>query len=512
MKSVLPAFTGHVPPSFPTLYPNANVKKTQWNGFAPVYILDPEDPMFPIIGKLFLKAQTQEYGTDHYYSADTFNENTPPSSDPAYLKKVSASIYKTLTDVDSDAVWVMQGWMFHNASKFWQPEQIQALLSPVPDDKMIILDLFSEEYPMWQNTEAYYGKQWVWNMLQNFGGRVSMFGRMYNVAIDPAAALSDPSSKNLVGIGLTPEAIEQNPAVYELMLTNVWQNTPIDIDEWLKGYIIRRYGGSNDSIVKAWGILKDTVYSGDQTSGGAGTIICARPTFDANGHWVSTQINYDPKELVQAWKTFASLAAAFVQSEGYRYDLVDLTRQVLANYSNQVHALFSLAYSMKDMGTFNKLATEFLDIIDDMEKLLATHSNFLLGKWINDARNWGKTTEEQNLYEFNARDLVTLWGDKDNTLHEYSNRQWSGLMSSFYKPRWQQFIDAANKKKLASFDDDIKVWEWNWVNSTDGGFSPVPVGNSFVVVGELFVKYYTKVTAHYEKINLNDHADYEIII
>jgi len=37
-----------------------------------------------------------EYGPDAvgWYSADTFNENVPPSSDPAYLRATSAAIYK----------------------------------------------------------------------------------------------------------------------------------------------------------------------------------------------------------------------------------------------------------------------------------------------------------------------------------------------------------------------------------------------------------------------------------
>lgn len=511
MKAVLPAFTGHVPPSFPAKYPNAKVKKTQWNGFGDVYILDPNDPLFATIGELFLKAQTQEYGTDHYYSSDTFNENEPPSSDPAYLKQVSAGIYKTLTDVDPDAVWVMQGWLFHSDSKFWQAPQIEALLSPVPNDKMIILDLFSEEFPVWQQTKAFYGKQWVWNMLQNFGDRCAMFGRMSNVANDPATALADPSSGSLVGVGLTPEAIEQNPAVFELMMENVWSKTPIDLDNWLKGYILRRYGGSNDALIAAWGVLKNTVYSGGQTSGGAGTIICARPTFDKDGNRVFTEINYDPLQLVNVWKTFVNSSLGFLKSEGYKYDLVDITRQVLANYSNQLQQQFAAAYQSKNMDLYNKLTAEFLDLIDDFDKLLATHINFLLGKWISDARKWGTTTEEQNLYEFNARDLITLWGDKDNILHEYSNRQWSGLVSSFYKPRWQTFFDYVKNGKVASFENDIRVWEWNWVNSVNGGFSPTPKGDSFIIVGELFAKYYGKIVASLtlKRSTLGD--DYEIL-
>ena len=518
MKSVLPAFTGHVPPSFTTKYPDAKVTKTNWNaGFNDVYILDPEDPLFITLGGLFLKTQTQEYGTDHFYSADTFNENVPPTTDPDYIKQVSGEVFKSMANVDPQAVWVMQGWMFHYNSDYWQAPQIQALLSAVPDDQMIILDLFTEEYPVWKQTEAYYGKPWIWSMLQNFGGRVALFGRMSNVAQDPSAALNDPTSKRLTGIGVTPEAIEQNPVIFELMLENVWQSQAIDIDDWLKGYTSRRYGTTNDSINDAWSTLKSTVYSGGLTEGGAGTIISARPTFDKDGYRVFTEITYDPLQLVQVWKTFVQSAKDFLTSEGYRYDLVDITRQVLANYSNQLQQQFAVAYQNKDTAMFDKLTAEFLDLIDDMDTLLATHKNFLLGKWISDARGWGLTPQEQNLYELNARDLVTLWGDKDSPLHEYSNRQWSGLLKGFCKPRWQQFFDYVGKLPvdhkaldLKDFEDDIKVWEWNWVNSTDGGYPSEPQGNSFIIVGEMFAKYYLKISKAY---HVKDEDDaYEIIL
>jgi alpha-N-acetylglucosaminidase len=86
MTTVLPAFTGHVPPSFIEKFPNAKVKKTNWGaGFNDVYILDAEDSLFEKIGALFLETQTKEYGTDHFYSADTFNENVPPTNDSTFL-------------------------------------------------------------------------------------------------------------------------------------------------------------------------------------------------------------------------------------------------------------------------------------------------------------------------------------------------------------------------------------------------------------------------------------------
>src|SRR5581483_5324284 len=174
--------------------------------------------------------QTKLYGTDHLYSADTFNENEPPSDDPVYLAALSKRVYQAMSDADPKATWVMQGWLFYSDRKFWKQPQIKALLDAVPDDNMIVLDLATEIQPVWNRTEAFYGKPWIWNMLHNFGGNIVMFGRMQRVAEGPVEAWNDPSSKKMVGIGLTMEGIEQNPVLYELMTGNTWRNEPIKLD------------------------------------------------------------------------------------------------------------------------------------------------------------------------------------------------------------------------------------------------------------------------------------------
>jgi alpha-N-acetylglucosaminidase len=123
-----------------------------------------------------------------------------------------------------------------------------------------------------------------------------------------------------------------------------------------------------------------------------------------------------------------------------------------------------------------------------------------LGPWIADARSWGTNPEEKMLYERNARNLITLWGDKNSPLHEYSCRQWSGLLNDFYKVRWQKFFDVLNKsistKKepdLKAFDKTISEWEWSWVN-TSKSYPVLAAGNS-VVTAELLYKKYRKVMA-----------------
>ncbi|PTN05295.1 alpha-N-acetylglucosaminidase [Mangrovibacterium marinum] len=497
MKPVLPAFTGHVPASFKKYFPNAKLKQTNWgNDFDDTYILDADDPLFAEIGKKFLEVQQEIYGTDHLYSADTFNENEPPSDDPQYLSELSAKIFEGMKSADPDAVWVMQGWLFYSHRDFWKAPQIQGLLGAVPNDRMIILDLAAEIEPIWKRTEAFYGKEWIWCMLHNFGGNISLFGRIENVAEHPAAALNDSTSGQLKGIGLTMEAIEQTPVLYELMTDNTWRDTPIDLKEWLPKYIRNRYGSTNADIEKAWDILVQTVFNGQVIRDGAESILVARPTFEGYRRWARTKLNYAPEDLLPAWDRFIQTAPEFGTSDGFQYDLVDLTRQVLANYALPVQQQIASAYQNNDKENFAKYSREFLELIDDLNRLLATRKDFLLGHWLADARSWGTTPDEKALYEQNARDLITLWGGADNRLHEYSNRQWSGLLSDFYKPRWEQFFTEVTQNwgsfDQQAFDDEISQWEWNWVTAHKE-FPLEAQGSCTEVAKELYQKYRDRI-------------------
>ncbi len=499
MKPVLPAFTGHVPAAFKQKFPTAKLKQTNWtNGFADTYILDSEDPLFAQIGKRFLQKQAAFFGTDHLYSADTFNENEPPSDEPGFLSKLSTRVYDGMKQADTAAIWVMQGWLFYSDRKFWKAPQIEALLKAVPNDKMLLLDLATEIEPVWKRTEAFYGKSWIWNMLNNFGGNTNLFGRMETVAMEPAKALHDSKSGQLKGIGLTMEAIEQNPVMYELMMDNTWRNGSIDLGVWLPQYVRNRYGVADAHALKAWDVLRQTVYTvpaDKYKRDGAESIIQGRPTLDSSTRWTKTNLNYDAKDLLPAWDEMVQAAATCRNSDGFQFDLVDVTRQVLANYALPLQRKFVAAYHQKNNADFNIYSQQFIDLIDDMDKLLATRKDFLLGPWIADARRWGATEKEKALYEMNAKDLITLWGNANCPLNEYACRQWSGLLNSFYKPRWQQFFQelgaamlAGKEVDVAAFQKEIAQWEWKWVNQRKD-YPTITTGNPVETAKALHHKY-----------------------
>ncbi|MDE3237203.1 MAG: alpha-N-acetylglucosaminidase [Bacteroidota bacterium] len=504
MKPVLPAFTGHVPAAFKERFPNAKLKAVNWkNGFGDTYILDTEDPLFAEIGKRFLRKQTELLGTDHLYSADTFNENEPPSDEPSYLGKLSAKVYEGMHLADTAAIWVMQGWLFFSDRKFWKEPQTEALLKAVPDDKMIILDLATEIEPVWKRTQAFYGKPWIWNMLNNFGGNTNLFGRIETVATEPANALHDQASGKLKGIGLTMEAIEQNPVIYELMMSHVWNDAPINLQQWLPDYLRNRYGVDDEHARKAWQVLQQTVYTvkpDKYKRDGAESIIQARPTLDSMTHWANTKLNYNAADLLPAWDEMILAANTCMHSDGFQFDLVDVTRQVLANYALPLQQEMVKAYRAKSVQRFTNTAQQFISLMDDMDSLMGTRKDFLLGTWVSDARKNGITNNEKALYEMNAKDLITLWGDKDCPLNEYACRQWNGLISDFYKKRWLQFIEQLQNSlhtgtalDEVAFAEQIKKWEWHWVNERKE-YRQTTAGDPVAASMALYKKYRQKIS------------------
>lgn len=471
MTPVLPAFTGHVPPTFSDRFPDVKVRKTHWGNFPEVTILNPDEELFTKIGSMFIEEQTRMYGTNHLYSADTFNENLPPTKDSVYLSQISRKVYSSMAQADDKAVWVMQGWLFHHDKEYWEQPQIDALLTAVPDDKMLILDLWSERFPVWKRTDAYDGKPWLWCMLHNFGQNITLSGNARNVATEPALALKNPAAGRMSGIGLTMEGIEQNPYMYALFLENVWRDTPIDIPQFTNGYLHNRYLRPSEKLVAAWQKMVDSVFENTLTAGGNESIISARPTLCVNpGGTVNCRPHYQNRVLVELWDIMAEEAESLGTSDGFRYDLVDITRQIMANYATVIQQEAALAFQEGNAEVFDDAAARFLALIKDMDRLLSSREEFLLGRWLESAKKMGVNNEERALYEFNARMLLTIWGNRDCTLNDYACRQWAGLLRGFYLPRWERFFRAVrengykmNDEEYAHFLEQSKTWEWEWI-------------------------------------------------
>jgi len=219
MTPVLPGFAGHVPAGLARVFPQANFTVSPaWANFncstyGCVTLLDPTDPVFVTVGSTLNKRILAAFGDPSgeevpMFNADTYNEMNPNSGDLNYLRTANANVYAAMKAADARAVYVMQGWLFYpNVSgDFWTSDRVRAFLAGVPIGAMIILDLFSDGAPQWSRFESYYGHQWIWNSLIVFGGRRGLYGTLESLTTSPYADRTKSSS--LVGIGVTPEAID----------------------------------------------------------------------------------------------------------------------------------------------------------------------------------------------------------------------------------------------------------------------------------------------------------------
>ncbi|KAM9296713.1 alpha-N-acetylglucosaminidase [Gastrophryne carolinensis] len=365
MITVLPAFAGHIPSSLLRVFPKANVTRLGgWSNFnctySCSYILDPEDPLFQRVGGLFMTELIHEFGTDHIYSADTFNEMTPSCSDPAYLSAVSNAIFKSMVRVDPGAIWMLQGWIFFNDPFFWKPAQIKALLHGAPIGKMIVLDLFAEASPVYQLTESFYGQPFIWCMLHNFGGNHGLFAKVESVNNGPFKALAFKDS-TMVGTGLTPEGIEQNDMIYELMNEIGWKSKPVDLTKWISSYSDRRYGQKNPSARSAWQLLLRSVYNctRDWKNHNHSPLV-RRPSLKMN-----TDVCYDPSSLYESWRLMYSAAPSLANSSLFLYDLVDVTREAMQMLVTEYYKEIKMAYENEDL---EKLMTIVYATMRDLSK------------------------------------------------------------------------------------------------------------------------------------------------
>jgi alpha-N-acetylglucosaminidase len=270
MTPILPAFTGFVPHAMASHFPNASiVNGSAWSGFPTTLtndsFLEPFDPLFGQLQKSFITKQQQAYGNiTHFYTLDQYNENNPFSGNTSYLSSVSSGTISSLRAADPEAIWVLQGWLFFSSETFWTTDRIEAYLSGAPNnDSMLILDLYTEAQPQWNRTQSYFGKQWVWCELHDYGGNMGIEGNLPAITQGPIDALHANGS-SMVGMGLTMEGQELgNELVYDVLLDQAWSPTPLNVSDYVTKWATRRYlvDSLPPELQQAWGILSSTVYS-----------------------------------------------------------------------------------------------------------------------------------------------------------------------------------------------------------------------------------------------------------
>ena len=462
MHPVLPGYCGMVPHDAKQRL-GLNVSDAgRWNGFQRPANLLPTDPRFDEIATLYYNELTRLYGRADYYSMDPFHE----SSDDASIDYAEAGrkMMNAMKRVNPKATWVIQGWTENP-----RPEMVD----PMKAGDLLVLDLFSECRPMfgapsiWKRDEGYKQHRWLFCLLQNFGANVGLHGRMdqlldnfYSLTPDPsfpsearlpvAFPTGEGSRGRLSGIGFTMEGSENNPVMFELMSELPWRPEKFTKEDWVRHYVKARYGTGNEDVEAAWLLLANSIYNcpaGNNQQGPHESIFCGRPglnNFQASS-WSKMKNYYDPMYTLRAAQLMNSVAEQFRGNNNFEYDLVDITRQALADQARLQYQHAVADYKAFAIADFRQSSERFLKMLLLQDELLATRTEFRLGHWTQAAISCGTTPEEKRLYEWNARVQITTWGNRycadTGGLRDYAHKEWQGLLRDFYYVRWKTYFD-----------------------------------------------------------------------
>ena len=108
-----------------------------------------------------------------------------------------------------------------------------------------------------------------------------------------------------------------------------------------------------------------------------GTLTNARPSLTGHGNWITKNwTKYNNRDLLEAWGLL--LRSKAITKIAYKYDIVNIERQVLGNYFTVLRDEFTQAYERKDISALTIKGNEMLSLLNDLEALLYTSPSFLL--------------------------------------------------------------------------------------------------------------------------------------
>ena len=444
----LPGYSGMVPHDAKERLGLDVADPGKWNDYKRPAFLQPTSKRFAEIASIYYKEQQRLYGKADFYSMDPFHEGG--NAGGVDLRKAGEAIMGAMKAVNPNAVWVVQAW---GACPY--PSMIKHL----KNGDMLVLDLYSENRPQWGNSEStwyrkegFNGHDWAFCMLLNFGGNVGMFGKLQHVVDEYYKARCSSFKSTMKGVGLTMEGIENNPVMYELVSELPWRDAKFSWKEWLHDYVEARYGNINNAKVHdAWLLLARSVYGAGAKiveQGCHESVLCARPALDVYqvSSWSEMEEFYNPDDVIRAARLMVEASHEVKANDNFRYDLVDVTRQAIAEQARYVYDEVVAAYKAKDRKMFDYTTKRFLDILLQQDRLLSSMPDFMVGGWIRSARNLGQNEQERNHYEWNARVQITTWGNRSAAerggLREYAHKEWNGVLADFYYPRWKAYFEA----------------------------------------------------------------------
>ncbi len=441
IEPMIQGFTGLLPGSARQVltkekYPDARLlEQGLWAGtYTRPILLDATTKTYSQLAKLWYRRLFEVYGISDpkYFVGNLFSEGGIASE--VNCPAIAAAIQREQQRAVPGVTWCIS---------CWGPAPRQDLINGLDPSHARIIVLDRNMANGGKFPRSFGPFTWVWGELLNFGNNDGIYGG-YDALANLHRHAEGADGKTLVGYAAESEGIDTNPWFYELFTDLVFRPNLLRgrgaAEAWLKDYALRRYGTDDARLVEAMEILKGSIWHVDRIQEGCNeSVVCARPAWNVRkaSAWATDRpLYYNPSDVENAARRYHAVAIErpdLLALPTFRFDYVDLVRQVLSDRAN------SLVPRLKEKSAQKK----FLALIEQMDELLACDDNFRLD--VREAKI-RRVAGERGVRAF--RRMLTTWtAGTVSPLNDYAHRQYSGLLSGYYAKRWQAFFDEPEHSK-----------------------------------------------------------------
>lgn len=424
IEPIFPAAIPSVPFSLRKKYIKMDIfKAPMWYNFPPIFFIRPKNAFFSVFNKKFLTIQREALGETHSYIFEGVYESDKKGYN-SHLADLGKALEEMLGEFDAEAVCYL-----HTSS-------INAdFFKNCSGDRYIFLD----NCEMSKSSDILNGRKYIPEISGNRYGRTGIYGNVQKLCDNPFA-------NSELGGALSFDTFDINPVYCAAALKAITTDGNFDRDEFIRDFCVKRY--KTDSFTDDIISLIDLCSSDECT----GSIICARPCTNVKhtAPYDTMERDYDFHKLYPIAQNIAGSDDKKI--DAMRADLQSIVRQFLSDLAYPVYIKATEFFKEKNVRNFEQASNLFLEICEDIDRLLRTReeTNFCT-KYL-EAQELGSSQEEKESLQINFLLLHTIWGPFDHSiLYDTVWNEWGGLVKDYYEARWHMYY-----RSLAAYFDNPK--------------------------------------------------------
>lgn len=427
---ILSTFSGLVPDVTTKLF---NAKEVtideKWAAFPKTYKFKIDSVNFRRFFLKYLEIQEEYIGSSDFYLCNQLCASTvgTKKKEIAYLENSGRELDRAADFFNENATLVF-------SSEGYRKE----LVSKIKRCNTLVLDIDSTMHKV---TNGFDGCEFVLGNSQHNNAHNSMQGDIEEVAENPYLECSK-SYTNLVGAGLFPENLRQNPMFFSLSFDVLTEDKKIDLNSWYKKYETARYGKTDENADERISLYIKTCYSKEHSAVPVGSAMCTRPALNLRhtGLYDRVEPLYNNSDLLKVYRSLEKLDS---DTDGYKYDLVNITKQLLDNEAYYLHKEIAVLYRDRKMEPFEEKSRKFLEIIDSANSVLVTHRLFNASYYIDELKKIAANDDELTYFIINFIASIGLWGPmlEDNQRYDYGWQMLGNFLPCYQKIRWEKFFE-----------------------------------------------------------------------